>query len=79
MHDNNINLIYGVNMIINKLIIEFRPIHESDLRKLFDSYWYYQLKKFCVENNLININYHIITLSLDGKYFLNNMRKLKSF
>jgi hypothetical protein len=77
-------------MIINPLIIKFleiidnkdlsfTPINECDLKKEFKQNQYYQLKKFCIDNKLININYHIITLSMDGKYIFNSLKTLKVF
>jgi hypothetical protein len=64
--------------IINYNDSKLSPIKEIDLKKRFKHNEYYNLKKFCIDNKLIIINYHIITLTSLGNNLFKNLKELTS-
>lgn len=78
-------------MIINKKLLElktflqiiyfknqdFSSIKENELRCAFKNNEYYNLKLFCLDNELIKIEYHEINLTIQGIEFFNILKKLK--
>ena len=57
----------------------YKPITKKELKTFFKNNEYYNLESFCIENNLINIEYDkIITTDLGKQFFtiLKRMRKL---
>ena len=59
--------------------IDFKPILECELRKEFKNNEYYKLKNFCFDNNLINVNYHEMNLTVDGIELFKSLNKIKIF
>jgi hypothetical protein len=56
--------------------LNFSSITERELRKEFKNNEYYQLKLFCLENELIQISFHEINLTLIGMEFFKILKKL---
>lgn len=52
-------------------------ISEIMLRKNFKNNEYYNIKKYCLDNNLIELSYHKYTLTNLGLGFFNFLKKLK--
>jgi hypothetical protein len=57
--------------------LDFSQIKENELRKCFKNNEYYNLKSFCLENELIDIEYHKINLTNIGINLFNILKKMK--
>ena len=64
---------------INIKDLDFSPITEYNLRQYFNNFDYYLLRNFCLTNNLLTINYHVIILTSHGKNFLNILKTFSMF
>lgn len=70
------NLINFLELIHNKNL-NFQAITEYELRHQLKNNEYYNLKLFCLENNIIIINYHDINLTVYGLEFFKILKKLR--
>jgi hypothetical protein len=66
-----LEIIYYSNM-------DFKSINEIDLKKAFKINEYYNLKIFCIQNDLIIIEFHNINLTKLGLDFFNNLKKFRN-
>jgi len=57
--------------------LDFTPISDFELRKHFKNNEYYNIKLFCIENELIIIEYHKINLTSIGNDFFIILKKFK--
>jgi hypothetical protein len=66
-----LEIIYYSNM-------DFKPINELDLKNNFKINEYYNIKLFCLQNDLIKIEFHKINLTKIGMEFFIILNKLRN-
>ena len=53
---------------------DFKDITEIELKRTFKNNQYYNLKKFCLQNKLINNGFHKISLTQEGLTLFNFLK-----
>ena len=69
---NFLKILYDID---NKL----NTITEQEVKKLFKNNKYYNVRKYCLDNNFIKIEYNNVYLTFDGLAFFKNLNKLRYF